>query len=418
MPRARSLATSAVDYSRTFPLGLIPRLYGHARDCEPSAEQTAAFERFAFVGDPLADDLVAAMKAPGGSRLRRQFEVALADGIAAVPDAPEELRAFFAFSEQVPFWVDQAKLERAAELIAGLGPIAGPMLMVGLSVTYTTPDGNAVLLRSGDTRDKAGKRATETLAWVADVTERGGLARGAAGYQGSLRVRLVHAFMRSGMMKRGDWDNPHLAVNQQVYSNVIVAFAVYPTLAALAVGEVYSRRDREAIFHLWRYVAHLVGVHPDLIPADQHDMMRLLTLFLRMVIQPDESATTLGTALVDAYPGIYGLDGDGRADAIARWLVLHVHTGLARVTLGRALSDLLGYPKVSPAAVPLLVSGAAAYGLTTLLDVLPPVRRARCRAMGTLQRRLLDRMMASTGAAMVATMESKHESAPAQGVVA
>lgn len=401
------------DYSRELPLRLLPLLYGWSRDFRPDDDQVAAFARYAFVGDPVADALVASIKQAGGTEVRRQFEVALAEGIDAVPDASPELRAFFEQSEQVPFWLDRAQLSHAAEMIGGIGPSAAAMLMVGLSVTYTTPDGNAVLLRAGDTRDKAGKRATETLDWVSEVTAPGGLERGAAGYQASLRVRLTHAFMRSGMGKRPDWDNPHLPVNMQVYSNVIVAFAVYPTIAALICGKHFSRRDREAIFHLWRYVGHLVGIHPDLIPANENDAIRLVTMFLTQVIRPDESATLLGKALIDAYPEIYGFAGDRRRDAVGRWVVLNSHSALARFTLGPALSDLLGYPKVSPVAWPLLTTYAGAAYLTTSLDWIPPVRRARCRTMGRLQRRLLERMDRNTGASMRATLETREAEATA-----
>jgi hypothetical protein len=116
------------------------------------------------------DALVASIKQAGGKEVRRQFEVALADGIDSVPDAPPELRAFFEQSEKVPYWLDWGKLRHAADLLSGIGPAAAPMLMVGLSVTYTTlEDGNTVLLRAGDTRDKAGKRATETLDWVGET---------------------------------------------------------------------------------------------------------------------------------------------------------------------------------------------------------------------------------------------------------
>lgn len=402
-----------VDYSKTLPLRLVPLLYGWGRNAEPSPEQADAFAKYAFVGDPVADALVAKIKGPGGTQIRRQFEEALDHGIEQVADACPELRSFFEASEEVPFWLDEAKLRHAAELFAGIGPAAAPMLMVGLAVTYTTRDGNDVLLRAGDTRDKAGKRATETLDWVRDVTAPGGLRRGAPGYRASLRVRLTHAFMRSGFGGRADWDNSHTAVNMQVYSNVIVAFAAYPTLAAMFCGKWFSKRDRAAIFHLWRYVAHLVGVHPHLIPTDEDDAVRLMWIFLKLVIQPDESATLLGTALIDSYPEIYGFTGDSRRDRLGRWAVLNAHTALAHVTLGPELSKLLGFPRLDPRAVPLLASCVAPAYLSTSLDWIPPVRRARSRLMGGMQNRLLARMKTNTNASVTGTLEATQQKASA-----
>lgn len=397
------------DLTQRWQLRLLPWIWGSHRDWEPTAAQTEDFNAFRQVGDPTADALVASIKGAQGSVVRRQFEVALVEGVDAVESPTAELLAFFHEAEMAPFWLDDKKLRRGAELIQGIGPLTGPMLMVGLAVTYTTKDGNAVLLRSGDTRDKAGKRATETLAWVNEVTTPGGLERGASGYRSSLRVRLTHAFMRSGMMKRADWDNPHLAVNQQVFSNVIIAFAVIPAIAALLSGTVFSRRDREAVFHLWRYIAYLVGVDHRLVASGEDDMMRLMMLFLREVIEPDDDATLLGTALIDAYPQIYGCEGDSGGDAATRWLLSNVHAALARGMYGPHISDKLGFPRVSPAAYPLLAAGVVINVAMSVADRVPPVRRVRGRAMARMSQRLLAQMVENVDASLNETFERKQE---------
>lgn len=391
-----------VDYTSVYPFKLIPRVY--RRDVEPSAAQRSSFARYAQVGDPLADALVAAIKGTAGVELRKQFEQALTDGIDAVPDAPEVLRAFFSSAEEVPFWVDQAKLDRASEALRGLGFAVGPIFMIGYAVTFTTPDGNAVLLRSGDARDKAGKRAAETLGWVNEISQPGALEIGAAGYQSSVRVRLTHAFMRSGFSKRGDWDLPNLAVNQQVFSNVIIAFAVFPAIGALLAGKRFNRRDREAIYHFWRYVGYLTGVDQNLLLTSEHDAIRLAWLFFRDVIKPDADATLLGTALIDAYPQIYGVDGDTRRDAVGRWFVLQTHTALSRLMLGRDLSDWLGFPRLNPAILPFLGLYSAGAYATTLPDVIPAWRRLRSEVMGKLGSDVLAKMKANTNASMLSTL--------------
>jgi hypothetical protein len=397
------------DMSRAPQMRALPRLWGNAGSYEPSVAQTEAFNAFAHVGDPTADALVAAIKGERGQEIRRQFEVALEHGIDAVVGAPDELVAFFCEAEAIPYWLDQKKLDRACEVFASIGPLAGPMLMVGLAFTYATKDGNDVLLRSGDARDKAGKRAVETLAWVKQVTDHGGLAMGADGYRSSLRVRLTHAFMRSGMSKRDDWDNPHLAVNQRVFSNTIVAFAVYPTVANMLAGRYFTRKERAAVFHLWRYVAHLVGVNPLLMAADEDDMLRLFVLALREQIHPDDDALLLGSALVAAYPEIYGITGQRRQDVAARWAIDNVHGALARLTLGPTLSDSLGFPRVSPLAVPLLAAAAAGSAAFSSVDLVPPLRRARSAFMGRLETSLLDAMMMNVRGDVNATFRAKQE---------
>ena len=97
-------------------------------------------------------------------------------------------------------------------------------------------------------------------------------------------------------------------------------------------GNRLRRKDREAVVHLWRYIAYIVGVHPNLIPATESDTSRLLWMFLDEVIAPDAGSTELGTALIDAYPGSDAFF--RRNHPVARALVLLPHTV-------RAYPDLL-----------------------------------------------------------------------------
>ncbi|RUP31244.1 MAG: DUF2236 domain-containing protein [Mycolicibacterium sp.] len=377
-------------------LRLLPKFL--AEDLRPTRAQVEGFAKYGVTGDPLADAVVAAMKGPGGKELRGQFEQALAHGIDTVSDAPPVLREFFAAVEEVPYWVDPEKLQRGAEVTSRMGPLLAPSLLVGLALTYTTPDGNAVLLRAGDTRDKAGTRAVETLSWLSAVTTPGALRRGELGFQSSVRVRLTHAFLRSGMPKRADWDEGRFAVHQQVFSSVIIAFTLVPLVVAGMAGNRLRRKDREAVVHLWRYIAYIVGVHPNLIPATESDTSRLLWMFLDEVIAPDAGSTELGTALIAAYPEIYGVTGNKPSHRIARWLLPQSHSVVARAALGNEVSDVLGFPKINPAIVPLVGLTMAVTTVWSALDVIPPVRRARTRVMYRSRVKIIDRMCRRTHA--------------------
>ena len=75
-----------------------------------------ALARFRMLGDPLADALagdLGALGRPGHA----MFETALESGIAAVPDAPASLRAFFAAVDHVPYWVDWKVINRASATV-------------------------------------------------------------------------------------------------------------------------------------------------------------------------------------------------------------------------------------------------------------------------------------------------------------
>lgn len=392
-----------------FPLSIVPRIMGRERrfgvigapqEFRPSQAQLDCYNAFREIGDPVADALVAAMKSAGSKQLRAQFSYAVDHGIDSVPDAPQVLRDFFAEVESVPYWVDFEEVDRGAEVLLSLGPLAAPMSFIGLTATYISPDGNAVMFRSGDTRYKAGSRAVETLSWLKEATEPGALRHGGAGYKATVRLRLTHAFIRSGMQSRPDWDATvdALPINQQIYGTVISVFAVYPMAGAMALGMWHSHRDRAAVFHLWRYIAHIIGVHPAMIPTNEADAMRVMWIYLTKVDKPDGRAREMGEALVNAFPEIYGVTSNSLRDRAARSLLRHFHNALARLTLGANYAESLGYGRVTPLAYPLTALPFVLFQLSSLLDVVPMVRHARLRLMSRASTALIDRISKATNA--------------------
>ena len=70
------------------------------------------YHRYLSATDPAADAVAAALaKLPAG-RGRQMLDTALAQGIAAVPDAPPALVEFFAQIDAAPVWVDWKRIDR------------------------------------------------------------------------------------------------------------------------------------------------------------------------------------------------------------------------------------------------------------------------------------------------------------------
>jgi ER-bound oxygenase mpaB/B'/Rubber oxygenase, catalytic domain len=85
------------------------------------------------------------------------------------------------------------------------------------------------------------RRLAETLTWTVDVTGPGALGRFEAGFKGALRVRLMHAMVRSGMNRRpdwnyADWDQP---VNQSTLAGTLLLFSLGNVLGSQALGLRY-----------------------------------------------------------------------------------------------------------------------------------------------------------------------------------
>jgi hypothetical protein len=391
-----------------FPFNVALRLF-MKQDIRATQEQLDAFRRFATVGDPLADAVVAEMRTLPPGEGRRLFERAVEDGIAAVDDPPPALAAFFAEVEAVPSWLDRDKLELAGRTVARAGLLPGMLTMVdlGLMSGYLASKPDKVLVRSGDLEKKAARRLAETAKWGLDVTSPGGLERFAPGFQGALRVRLTHAHIRAAMHARDDWDYESWddPVNQIHMVGTLVLFSAVLVVGLQAMGYRFTDRERDAIYHLWRYVGHLMGVHADLLPADEGDTWRIVWLEATTEFIPDEDSHRLAQALFAAIPEYYGISGTDPASRLAAWGVQSLHSSYTRLTIGRANADALGMPNRPPFHVPILAFAAANFAVETLRRQIPGATRLSALVGNRVRHAAMRRVAGRTQADLTYTRE-------------
>ncbi|WP_067539773.1 oxygenase MpaB family protein [Nocardia crassostreae] len=365
-------------------------------DIRPTPEQRDAYRRFTALGDPLADAVVDMFRRLPTGQGRTLFEIALEQGIDAVPDAPAELRAFFAHIDAQPFWLDQGKLDLAARVCGRVSPWATNLAlsMFSLNGGYLASRADKVLVGTGglSAENMAPRRVIETATWWMDVTASGGMGRFEPGFKNTVRVRLMHAQVRAGMNRRADWDYADWdhPVNQSLTAGTLMLFSLGSIAGCQAVGLQFSRREKAAVYHLWRYVGHLIGLDPEILPADETDTWRLLWLQADYEFQPDADSRTLSEALVGALPTLYGLDHGGLPARLAGRAFTLYSVSYSRILLGHTNADFLGMPysRVSTAAV--LATAALNGALEVPRRLIPGATRLAER----LGRRTTERMMA------------------------
>lgn len=365
---------------REFPFNLWKHLLAPG-DIRPTAEQRDSYHRFTQMGDPPADDLVAAFRGLPAGVGRAQFETAVEQGIDAVEDPMPELVAFFAQVDARPYWVDQDKLDHAARVTARTGVIASftSLSMLSLMGGYLASRADKTLVATGDLEKMAPQRLAETVSWVVDVTGPNALERFATGFANTMRVRLMHAMVRAGMSRRPDWDfvDWDFPVNQSTMAGTLLLFSLGNVAGSQALGLHFSRRDKDAVYHFWRYVGFLLGVDVELLPTDEADTWRLLWLQADYEFRPDEDSTRLAQALRSALgPLIFGNSRHPLAQA-GRSVATELLCAYSRLVLGSSNSDALDLPDNKVAQ--LLVAGAAATGHTMRypLRLVPGLDRVR-----------------------------------------
>lgn len=378
-----------------FPLNLAVRLLAPG-DIRATPAQLAEFRRFATVGDPLADAVVAMFRELPAGQGRAMFEQALEHGIETVPDPPRALVDFFADVDAAPYWLDNDQLVRAARTLSRCGLHSAVLVMPGLSLYggYLASRADKVLVATGDLDRMAPRRLAETATWTMDVISPGGLERHGTGLTGVVRVRLMHALVRAGMHRRRDWDytNWDHPVNQVQLAGTLILFSLFNLLGAQVLGLRFSRKEKAAVFHLWRYVGHLMGVHDALLPITEADAWRLMWLEAASEFRPDEDSARLAEAMLAAMPD-YVLPPRWRSSRVARWAVVNYVGSFSRLVLGKWNADHLGAPNNRLFQAAVLATSAVTFAGEVARRVVPGATRRREERGYRIQRAMIDNAM-------------------------
>ena len=269
---------------------------------EPTPERWRRLGEALTVGDEPMDRLVAWMSSAGMEQARELFDRALTEGIANVPEAPEPLREFFTDVETVPDWVDW-NLIRIGQRAMRRGGADGMYVARDVSLLggYQFSGFNKTLIRTGALEKGSNKRFAETMQWAMDVISEDGMAPLGVGYRSTIRVRLIHAFVRRHVGAMPDWqaDEWGVPVNQTDMAATLVGALIAPPTGGLGMGLVLSPREYDGIAHLTRYVGWLIGVHDEWLPRDFRDGIRVLYHTVAALSEPDESTKQLAMPMAD-----------------------------------------------------------------------------------------------------------------------
>ena len=319
----------------------------------PTSEQWRNLGEHLSVGDEPMDRMVEWMFAEGIDRTRPMFDRALAHGIDSVPDAPEPLRAFFVRIEAVPDWVDADLLRRGQRALRAGGAdgmyVARDVSLLG---GYQFSGFNKTLLRTGALEKGSNTRFAETNQWALDVIADGELIPHGVGYQSTIRVRLIHAFVRRHVSAMADWraDEWGLPVNQTDMAATLVGALIAPPLGAMGMGLLTAPADLDAIAHVTRYVGWLIGVEDEWLPHSFRDGIRVLYHTVTALSNPDESSKQLAMPMVNDPLKWHYRTIPGLRRRIARLQHLSITSGY----LGPRAMRTLGLPAYVPPWYPLM----------------------------------------------------------------
>ncbi len=321
------------------------------------------FMRVDEPGALLARALRAPRDEPGRVSMT-QLRQALAEGVDAVHDAPPALRDFFATVRTTPAWVDFDLVDDGALVIRRLGRNAADVLLQLSLIGGYRFGGPADLLvaTGGLVGDATLRRLGETQQWTIAVAQEGALRPGGEGERLTLHVRAMHALVNETFAGRGvrghgsdgRWDVARwgMPINQTDQAATLGLFSGVLLLGCRALGVRITRRESDAVMHLWRYVGWLLGIEDDwLVETEREQHRRNYHVLLAQEGQTDAGAA-LSQAIVDAQSSLHVR----RPVSLRRWYARERLLSMLTVFLGPTSMRELGLPLRPPWATPLVVA--------------------------------------------------------------
>jgi hypothetical protein len=322
-------------------------------------------------GDDAADAAVASL-APGAAG-----EQQLDDALSGRNSAPAALRSLVEASRVVPPWVEWERVDRGGRFFLRAGILGGIVLGTrSLVLGYASPAGNKPLVLSGRLREAAAPRLHETSRFVQSVVRAGSVRPGADAWRITLRVRLMHAKVRRMILASSKWRAElwGLPINQHDMVATSLLFSNVTLGGLRLLGLEISQQESDDFMHLWRWVSHVMGVDPALVPGTEAEGLRLGDLIGATQAPPDDDSRALTLALLE-----HGLSHpDPKERALAR-RNLGLARAIARLMLGDVLADQLG-----------LARARERFLLPPAIAIIRGLERARLRSP-TLEERLVQR---------------------------
>ena len=172
----------------------------------------------------------------------------------------------------------------------------------------------------------------------------GGLHPTGDGWKLSMRIRFIHARIRTLMANSDDWDYEawgtpvsaaHLGFAISVFSKRLLEYS-------LTVGASFTKEERESVLAVWRYTGYLMGIPETILYTDASDAEEIYKISYLCEPSADNDSITVANMLIQAIPTVADI-----TDSTEREKLLHLAYRLSRALIGNKLADRFEFPKSS-----------------------------------------------------------------------
>jgi hypothetical protein len=278
-----------------------------------------------------------------------------------------DTRALGLPASTLPAWTDDELLEAGQIFFRKFRlEIASSLFCASLPTSYTAGRGARVLVMTARLVSDAERRIAETGQMLLDAMadedfSKPPLRPGTRAYEAANRVRRFHGAVRHMIRNDPDlhWrlDKLGMPINQEDLLGTLAVFTVVVIASLDKMGVTCTVADRDAYFHLWLVIGHLLGIHYDLLyrpsrTTHQQQTEQPLTyadmqLLARIIFDRNAEASADGQELTAALLNATERSMPPFLKAVPRALI--------RRLIGDDSADLLGVPP--PGVTRLVVAG-------------------------------------------------------------
>lgn len=296
------------------------------------------------IKDSIADKFVAELaRTKSEKELYLIMQFLLNEYVWLDEDQLDELsRQYLTTASKLPSWADPELIKKGEDFFAMHGfEISMVLMMKALPATYSCRRGAEVVHATGRMTDHSGnlrpftRRLMQTSKFVLNVLSKDGLVGHGVGVRSAVKVRTLHAFIRY-FLESKNWDVEKYGapINQEDYAGTMLSFSVFVVEGLESLGIKVSKEEKTAYFHVWRVVAHLVGIEENLLAKDYEEGARLGHAILDQQKGASQSGKELTQACLEFMQGLMPIK-------ILRFLPANMMYFL----LGPEISEMVGIRK-------------------------------------------------------------------------
>lgn len=335
------------------PPAAIPTAYatGYERAAKLEPGLAAAYIGHTTIGDPLADAVAADLRSRSPGEVHSLLASALENPRELPPATPESLRRFIAESLEVPDWFDEEIAMIASRAFLRNSDIVLAALVGGSIVEgFATLISKSFRIRGRVTESGVRRLKQNGLQLIEQYLPRGMSPLG-DGWKLTLRVRLVHAQSRMLLGNSDEWSHERHGLPISAATVLLAGSAFSGRLMqhVAKLGGDFTREEREAYVHVWRYTGLLIGIPKEILFQDEASAVRTFEIGRLCEPPADEDAIIMANSLINSAPLVIGIT---KVDA-RRKLAGYAYQ-ISRELIGDELADTFLFPKARRRAVPVL----------------------------------------------------------------